>query len=51
MASVDIKDAYYTIPVHEKHRKYLSSYGMENFTNLLACQMACLVALGSLQKF
>ena len=26
MATLDLKDAYYSIPIHENHRKYLHSY-------------------------
>ena len=43
MASVDIKDAYYTVPVHEKHRKYLKFlwngklYQFTNMPNGLSC--------------
>ena len=43
MASVDLKDAYYTIPVHKEHRKYLKFlwkdklYQFTSMPNGLSC--------------
>lgn len=31
MASVDLKDAYYTVPIHPSHQKYLKFWFGENF--------------------
>ena len=39
MTIVDLKDAFFTVPVHNLHKNflYLNRYG--NSTNLLVCQM------------
>jgi hypothetical protein len=53
MASIDLKDAYYSIPVADEDRKFLmfewkgTFYG---FTNSLVSLMGFLVPLGFLQK-
>ena len=39
MAKVDIKDAYYSIPILPEHHKYVKSILEENFINLRAFQM------------
>lgn len=38
MASVDLKDAFFSIPVHKDCQKYLDLRG-ENFMNFVACPM------------
>lgn len=37
-ASIDLKDAFYSIPVAHEDRKYLRFFGMKNFFNLLVYQ-------------
>ena len=40
MASLDIKDAYYSIPIHEKFLENTwNSYGTKHYTNFLFSQM------------
>ena len=43
MASIDLTDAYYTVPVAPEHRKYLrfNSCGVTNYFSTLVCPMAC----------
>ena len=48
MASIDLKDAYYVVPIAEEHRKYLRFYGRAAYTNTRACQMGFHVPLGVL---
>lgn len=37
-ASIDLKDAFYSIPVAHEDRKYLRFFGMKFFFNLLVYQ-------------
>ena len=39
MASVDLKDAFYSIPVHKKHQKYSTFFWKDKFMYLKACPM------------
>jgi len=39
MATIDLKDAYYSVSVNVNHRKYLRFIGKTNFFNLPAFQM------------
>ena len=50
MASVDLRDAYYSVPCSSMPRNTLRSHGVENCTNLLACQMVCAVLLDCSQS-
>lgn len=45
MASIDLKDAYYCIPISERHQKYvLSSSGIQNYTCIMPCPMGlCMI--------
>ena len=40
MASIDLKDAYYSVPITRKDRKYLRSFGKVTFCSSHAYQMA-----------
>ena len=39
MASVDLKDAYYSVPIDEQHKNSFASGGKGNSGSLTACQM------------
>ena len=39
MASVDLKDAFFSIPVHPEYQKYFKFYWKGNITSFKACQM------------
>ena len=39
LASIDIKDAFYSVPISVSHRKYLKFSGGGTFSNLVPCQM------------
>ena len=39
MASLDIRDAYYSVPIHKSHKNTLNFSSMGNFISLLVCQM------------
>ena len=49
MATIDLKDAYYSVPVSEKHQKYLK-FGKETSTSLPVFLMGYVSALGNLQS-
>jgi hypothetical protein len=42
MASIDLRDVYYSVPVCKDHQKYLNSLGEMYCIGLLACLMAWL---------
>lgn len=48
---VDLKDAYYSVPIHQSHQKLLNSHGEENCFSLLACLMAYHLPQGALPKY
>jgi hypothetical protein len=50
VASIDITDSYYSIPVAEEDRKFLMFEPKGPFTNSLVSLMSFLVPLGLLQK-
>ena len=50
MASVDLKDAYYTVPIHKDHQKILKIEIRVAFINILASQMASRVLHAFLQR-
>ena len=50
MASIDLKDAYYTVPVHHEFQKHLKFQLMVNYINTLACLMAFQVPLACSQN-
>ena len=33
MASIDLKDAYYSVPMHKNYQKYLKFYSGGNYTH------------------
>ena len=39
MASVDLKDAYYTVPIHKDYHKYLAIEWMIKLMSMHVCQM------------
>ena len=39
MASIDLKDAYYSVPIDEQHKNFFASGGKGNSGSLTACQM------------
>ena len=39
MASIDLQDAYYSVPIAIAYHKYLKFSGEENFRNMFAFQM------------
>lgn len=51
MASVDLKDAYYSVPIHETIKNILSFPGRIICTNLPVCQMDLLVHQDCLQNY
>ena len=53
MASVDLKYAYYFVPIYQSHQKFLtfSSHGEENCFSLPACLKAYLLSHVALPKY
>ena len=39
LASLVIRDAFYSIPIHLEHRKFLKFHGRVLYTNLMSCLM------------
>ena len=37
MTSIDLQDAYYSIPIAEEHQKYLKFIWRDHYMLLLAC--------------
>ena len=37
MASVDLRDAYFTVPIHSSHQKYLKFYWQDKLYKFKAC--------------
>ena len=50
MASIDLKDAYYTVPIHHEFQKCLKFQVDGKLINTLACLMAFRVPLACLQN-
>ena len=50
MATIDLKDAYYSVPVSEKHQNISNFTGKETSTSLPVFLMGYVFALGNLQS-
>ena len=50
MASVDLKDAHYTVPIQKDHQKFLKFEFKGAFINILASLMASRVLHAFLQR-
>ena len=50
MAKLDIKDAYYSVTLLEKHQKYLKLFFWGNFINSPTSLRACLLDQEGLQN-
>ena len=44
MAKVDIKDAYYSVPINVMHQKFLNLCMVGNYISSLVSQMVCVLA-------
>ena len=47
MATIDLKDAYYSVPVSEKHQKYLQFYWKGTTTSFLVSPLRNSLSLSS----